>query len=97
MQTLQAVQVKQMQQPQANQPTQAPTQGNPVLMQSTQQQNVQQMMPPQGNVSSFSKIPLLVPNRDEHFSIFEKLVFAIISRILRILMEHVESICSLEA
>ena len=49
MQTLQAVQVKQMQQPQANQPTQAPTQGNPVLMQNTQQQ----MMPPQGNVSRF--------------------------------------------
>ena len=50
MQTLQAVQVKQMQQPQANQPTQAPTQGNPVLMQNTQQQ----MMPPQGNVRFFS-------------------------------------------
>ena len=49
MQTLQAVQVKQMQQPQANQPTQAPTQGNPVLMQNTQQQ----MMPPQGNVRIF--------------------------------------------
>ena len=35
--------------------------------------------------------------RVKHFAIFEKLVFALTSRTLRILMEHIDSICSLES
>ena len=35
--------------------------------------------------------------RVEHFATFEKLVFAITYKISRILMEHIESICSLES
>ena len=35
--------------------------------------------------------------RVEHFTIFEKLIFATISRILRILMEHIETKNSLDS
>ena len=35
--------------------------------------------------------------RVEHIAIFEKLVLAISSKILRVLMEHIERICSLES
>ena len=35
--------------------------------------------------------------RVSHFAIFENLVFAITSRMLRILMEHIKTICSLES
>ena len=34
--------------------------------------------------------------RVEHFAIFEKLVFEITSKVLRIRLEHVQKICSLE-
>ena len=34
--------------------------------------------------------------RVKHFAIFEKLVFALTSRTVRILMEHIDSICSSE-
>ena len=37
------------------------------------------------------------PPRVEHFAIFKNLLFAITSGVLRILMEHIESICSLES
>ena len=37
-----------------------------------------------------------ISGRVAHFAIFEKLVFVITSRILRILMVRIESICSLE-
>ena len=39
----------------------------------------------------------LYRGRAEHFSIFEKLVFKITSRILRILIRHIETICSLDS
>ena len=35
--------------------------------------------------------------RVAHFAIFESLVFAITSKILRFLMEHIEKVCSLES
>ena len=35
--------------------------------------------------------------RVEHFATFEKLVFAITSRVLRILMQHIDKFCSLES
>ena len=37
----------------------------------------------------------LLEVRVEHFALFEKLVFAITSRILRVLMEHIDKNCSL--
>ena len=35
--------------------------------------------------------------RVEHFATFEKLVFAVTSRVLRILIEHIDKFCSLES
>ena len=39
----------------------------------------------------------MASGRVEHFAIFEKLVFVITSRMLRILTEHIEKVCSLES
>ena len=45
----------------------------------------------------FQTREVVVPGRVELFSSIEKLVFAITSRILRIRMEHIDSICSSES
>ena len=49
------------------------------------------------NVTEVSFYSFVAGNRVEHFAIYENLVFAITSKNLKILTEHIEKACKLES